>query len=391
MVQYLPSPAGSYPYPNAGKGDLQYQMLGDFGGALGGISGVIGNMFRQHAANQQKQAFLKQLSDSLSPQPMQGPLPAQAQPGSGGGAPSYKPPQGGMGGPSNPTATPESQRPMMPGGKMNMQQLMQLFQMFGSKAAGPFAQGMAHEMYPPQARPGSRPQMETSYVDPKTGYLSFDQKSGYQPVQVPFGETTRAMRSQTLHRILEGDKDAKNHLANTVAGARIAKEVNDKMMPLQNAVQTYNDLSNQYVKLSKSSKENVQAMLRNPTPNIVQRTFDSSTYGDKDALAYVNGLKSAQNDIKSAAMNKLVGQKDWQDFLHVLPGQTGGMPTKPEIQRFQRVIDHIHASVITDAQLAYSARGLTAPPDNGLPRIGDLDNEEVPEGDEYNGVDDAWQ
>lgn len=41
MVQYIPSPGGSYPYPNAGAQDIKFNAMGNLGNALGGITSSI--------------------------------------------------------------------------------------------------------------------------------------------------------------------------------------------------------------------------------------------------------------------------------------------------------------------------------------------------------------
>jgi len=390
MVQYIPGPAGSFPYPNAGKGELQYEMMGKFGQGLGNLlSSTIEAKKQSDYKKQQDQWLNMTVGDLMGKmdqpqQPDSQPLRPTGQPpiGASGyagrpvpGPTGYVPPGGGP----NSRMVPVGQSPMMMPSQSQTSRprptlTMRDFAMM-QKYSPYLAQRLAQTLPPPQKQIQKLPP-ETFYVNPATGEPSLSAREGYVPQMAPPGTGVKALTQWHYRKILEGDKDARLHLSKTIQDSRIADTVNKQLTPVDNALETYRSLLKLRSSMSKKSLDNVQDIIKNPNPNFLVGMLRGK---DPDATDYYNHLLAAKNSLKGIAINKVSGGKELNDLATLLPdGSEDVKGLNNKMMAFNRAADILRAKAIASARIREAGIGMSGDGSmvdqmTGLPNVGDLE------------------
>jgi hypothetical protein len=294
MVQYIPSPAGSYPYPNAGRGQIRSDIAGTVGS---GIGDIFGSLLQAHQQSQQRlkqQALMSQLSTALLNNP------------SGPGMP-QPPNTSGMTGVQKPTQAPMDQR---------ISQIMPALLQLGiqNPHLAPLLGTLVRSFMPKQTQTPTKP-TETWFVNTKTGEPSLVPKEGFAalPPQ-PVGSFAVANRMFINRGMTQANRD-ENHEAHKVAmEMRIKNHMDDIMGQLDDASSTFEQayrLSNQVPRISSSA-----AMKARDVASGKAGQLEKWMSNDKavDYYRKINPLSA-----KLAPLVKLATPKQKNDLLTIFP------------------------------------------------------------------------
>lgn len=328
MVQYIPSPPGSYPYPNAGRGDLNYQIMGDLGQGAGDIFGAL---ITAHAAQQKKQkqqAALAQLAQMLGGGGTPPPTPTAGTPGAGG-MPTISRGGGGGGG-----GQPQGQQPLMDQRLGQLWPVIMKLSQVNPQLANTMMGHVMSSMFP--RTPATQPKpTETWWLNPKTGEPSMVPKEGFasMPPQ-PVGSFAVVNRAFINRGMTQTNRD-ENHEAHRVAMEIHVKDHMDKVMgQLDEAATTFEQayrLSNKVPRI---------------TPGAAQDARDTAS-GKQGMLAKVMPQKNAAAvdyyrqvaplSAKLAPLYQFATPKQKNDLISIMPEPHDSEADKMAKRRLLRV------------------------------------------------------
>lgn len=249
MVQYIPSPQGSYPYPNAGQQENKFQTLGNLGMGLGGLLSGVTNAIKQHQQEAAQKAFMSMnIGDLLKKlQPQQAEGPQNAAGGAIPGPKGYTPPGAG------PNAMPAGSTPLQPP-PMGRPQMTMRDMALMSHFAPSLAEQASKSLFPGNARQRPAQPTETYFADPKTGRPSLIQKPGMVSVQGKPGEWRKVSQQWALSDMHEDDKKSAIAAAKAARQAKFDNDIMAKTRPLELARQKFNELVEARKKLGDTTR-----------------------------------------------------------------------------------------------------------------------------------------
>ena len=337
MVQYIPSPSGSYAYPDAGKQDLKYNLMGNLGQGMGQSLGDMLTIFAKvQQAKQQKQQ-MAQFMQSLSPQGSGPPSPGSSSKGQA---------QGGQQPQSQGPQMQSQAQPQQPPKPMDMKQVLDMAKIFGPQVAMPFLQATAKQMYPPPPKPMRPPQ---PMVDTPFGPMSPYQWAGI------------SKRQETIDVAKGRLSDEQKRIEQSIS-TNVDKEVDLASQPLDAAQKGYQEIIDARGQLPANTQDKDIADAWNhliPQSGVVKDPLFGSI--KPEVKNYVQKIYQLQKNLSKYAANpKDPHSFTYQTMLGLLPTQK--LPSKTDLDKnfgqFQNSAMAIKRTAQLNAQAKYKMMGM---------------------------------
>jgi hypothetical protein len=326
MVQYIPGPSGSFPYPNAGSGDLKYQMMGDFGGSLGNLLAGLAQAHQEQQQKLKQQALMKQFMDAMSPD-AKVPGPQLPQPPNTQGK----------------AGTQPGQNPMM------SQRLSQIIPIL-----------LQMSQFNPGAKEMLAPAMRSMFPVQKTG--------GQPLIDTPFGQMSPYQwaglqkRQQTIDLAHQRLSEERKRIENGII-TNTEKETQMLTQPFDEAENAYMGIMKARSQLpaDTTNKDLANAWEHyNPKTGVVKDPLFGSIH--PELKNYVQTISRLQQTLGKFASNpKDPHAFTYQTMINLVPQQT--LPTlkqlKSNLDEFHNNVLAIKRSTRLSAEMKYRNAGMT--------------------------------